>query len=145
MGFNLSECSSYLPTQRPANEMNRTAVVSHSLSREEISFPEKLFGCISQAKNATRQIATRRVANVHLIDRQCDKIVMIFLRDSLPTKEVQLNGIFLYHPWDHGPSSASFYFYVYCRVFKQTLQFLKQIYVKKCPSCIWGWYMKPQP
>ena len=94
MGFNLSECSSYLPTQRPANEMNRTAVVSHSLSREEISFPEKLFGCISQAKNATRQIATRRVANVHLIDRQCDQIVMIFLRGSLPTKEVQLNGIF---------------------------------------------------
>ena len=36
-------------------------------------------------------------------------------------------------------------FRVYFRLFKQTLQFLQQIYVKKSPSCIRCWDSNPQP
>ena len=36
-------------------------------------------------------------------------------------------------------------FFVYFRLFKQTLQFLQQICVKKCPSSIWCWDSNPQP
>ena len=35
--------------------------------------------------------------------------------------------------------------FVYFRPFKQTLLFLQQIYVKKCPSSIWCWDSNPQP
>ena len=36
-------------------------------------------------------------------------------------------------------------FFVYFRLFKQTLQFLQQIYVTKCPSSIRFWDLNPQP
>ena len=36
-------------------------------------------------------------------------------------------------------------FLSYFRVFKQTLQFLQQIFVKKCPSSIWCWDSNPLP
>ena len=36
-------------------------------------------------------------------------------------------------------------FRVYFRLFKQTLQFLQQIYVKKYPSSIQCWDLNPQP
>ena len=36
-------------------------------------------------------------------------------------------------------------FSVYFRPFKQTSQFLQEIFVKKCPSSIWGWDLIPRP
>ena len=36
-------------------------------------------------------------------------------------------------------------FLVYFRHFKQTLQFLQQIYVKECPSSLWCRDLNPQP
>ena len=36
-------------------------------------------------------------------------------------------------------------FFVYFRLFKQTLQFLQQMNVKKCPSSIRRWDLNPQP
>ena len=35
--------------------------------------------------------------------------------------------------------------FVYFRLFKQTIQFLQQINVKKCPSSIWCWDSNPRP
>ena len=44
----------------------------------------------------------------------------------------------------NGSTQASFSFIFY--LFNQTsLQFLQQIYVKKCPSSIWCWDSNPQP
>ena len=34
--------------------------------------------------------------------------------------------------------------FVYFRLFKHTLHFLQQIYVKNCPSSIWCWDLNPQ-
>ena len=36
-------------------------------------------------------------------------------------------------------------FFVYFRLFKQTLHCLQQMCVKKCPSCIRSWDSNPQP
>ena len=36
-------------------------------------------------------------------------------------------------------------FLIYFRLFKQTLQFLQQINVKKYPSSIWFWDSNPSP
>ena len=35
-------------------------------------------------------------------------------------------------------------FFIYFCLFKQTLQFLQQINVKKCPPSIWCWDLKPR-
>ena len=43
----------------------------------------------------------------------------------------------------NGPTSASFSFIF--GLFKQTIQFLQQINVKKCPSSKWRWDLNPQP
>ena len=43
----------------------------------------------------------------------------------------------------NGPNPASFS--LIFGLFKQTLQFLQQIYVKKCPSSIWCWDSNPWP
>ena len=36
-------------------------------------------------------------------------------------------------------------FLIYFHLFKQTLQFLQQIYARKCPSSIQCWDSNPQP
>ena len=36
-------------------------------------------------------------------------------------------------------------FFVYFRLFKQTIQFLQQINVKKCPSSVQSWDSNPRP
>ena len=36
------------------------------------------------------------------------------------------------------------FFFVYFGLFKQTIQFLQQIKVKKCPSSLWRWDSNPQ-
>ena len=43
----------------------------------------------------------------------------------------------------NGPTPASFSFIF--GLFKQTIQFLQQIYVKKCPSSIWCRDSNPRP
>ena len=46
-------------------------------------------------------------------------------------------------PFLKGPFPASFF--VYFRLFKQTLEFVQQINVIKCPSSIWCWDSNPRP
>ena len=60
-----------------------------------------------------------------------------------PMHQTQLRRIRLYFK-KNGPTLASFLFIF--GLFKQTsLQFLQQIYVKKCPSSIRCWDLNPQP
>ena len=49
----------------------------------------------------------------------------------------------MYSVFKNGPTSASFSFIF--GLSKQTIQYLQQINVKKCPFSLWHWDSNPQP
>ena len=78
--------------------------------------------------------------NTHTTCLPC--LGMRFLQNNLfpffRVQNVTTQMVFL-----NGPSSASFLFIL--GLFKQTIQILQQIYVKKCPSSIWCRNLNLQP